>query len=131
MSLGVRTPCQSKRSSMTIAFRDECCVVTGVWNAVACAGLGIVGEQQVVGIAELPGHRPGVRIEEQLCVVEPPSPFGAIFAPDFVAIELTRPQSLDASMPDELVTLFELNDVGFLSVRCVNSRRNTSLAYFE
>jgi hypothetical protein len=47
-------------------LRHDGRVVARVGKQVARAGPGIVGEQQVVDVAELPADRPGVRIQQQL-----------------------------------------------------------------
>src|SRR5215471_646706 len=69
-------------------LRDNCSVVAPIRRPLARPRLWIVGEKQVVSVPELTRHGFGVWIEEQLRFVEPQPPFRAIFAANFVAIEL-------------------------------------------
>src|SRR5689334_10900072 len=60
-------------------FRYDSSVVATVEDALPRAGLRIVGEEQVVGVAKLRRDRFRVWVEEQLGVVESQSPFRTVF----------------------------------------------------
>ena len=92
-------------------------------DAFAGAGLGIVGEQQVVGVAELPGDRLRVRVEQQLGVVEAQPPLGPVLAADLVAVQLPGSDALDMGVPDEPVALGQLDDVGRVAVSLVEQQQ--------
>ena len=76
-------------------LRHDGRVVAAVRKPFPRARLGIVGEQQIVDVAELPGDGLGIRVEQQLGVVETQPPLRPVFAANLVAVELAGPQPFD------------------------------------
>src|SRR5262245_14784253 len=60
--------------------------VAAILHAFAASWLRIVGEQQVVGVAELPGHGLRVRVQEEFGIVESQSPLRTVLTANLVAI---------------------------------------------
>src|SRR5262249_25207784 len=80
---------------------------------LAAARMGLVREQQVVPVPELPGDRLRVGIEQELGLVEAQPPLRPVLALHLVAVELPRSDPADLRVPDELVALLEADDVGW------------------
>src|SRR5262245_19349966 len=105
------------------ALWDDSGVVAAILNAIAGSRLRIVGEQQVVGVAELPGRGFGVRVEEQFGVVESQAPLRAVFPANLVAVQLSGLKALNVSVPDEPVALLQTNDVRGIAVCSVEKEQ--------
>ena len=103
---GARSPCQSKASSTTMPFGTIARLSReSSERSSLAAGCAIVGEQQVVGVAELAGHRLRVRIEQELGSLKRRPHCGPVLAAHPVAVELARPQAARQRVPDVLVAV--------------------------
>src|SRR5262245_18102451 len=89
---------------------------------ISRSGLWIISKQQVVVVAELSGDRLGVRIEQQFRVIEAKTPLRPILAAHLVAVELAGAQSFHARMPDKLLAIGQLDDVGGIAVGFVEEK---------
>src|SRR5258705_6483172 len=105
------------------ALRDDGGVVAAILNALTGTGLRIVGEQQVVGVAELPGHGLRVGIEKQFGVVESQAPFRAVLTANLVAVQLSGVDAFYECVPHEPVALLQTNDVRGIAVSLVEEEQ--------
>lgn len=100
-------------------FGDDGGVVARVEAELSGSGAGVVGEKEVIGVAELAGDGFGVGIKEELRFIEAEAPPGMVVAADFIAVELAGFQAADEGMPDEAVAVAEGNDVGWIALGSV------------
>jgi hypothetical protein len=112
-------------------LRHETGVVAVVRRQIPARSARLVGEQQIVHVAELAGHGSGVGVQEELRLVEAEALLRAILAACLVAVELPRPDALDETVPDELRAVSQLDHVGRLAVGTIEGSKNISPALRE
>ena len=106
-------------------------VIPRVAREIAVRRVRVVCEKQVVGIAELAGHRLRARVQQEFGVVEAQAPLGPVFTAHLVRIELAGPQAAHQRVPDVLVrSRSRITSVGSPSGESKSSR-NTSTALRE
>src|SRR5438105_672320 len=71
-------------------LRGDVRVVAGVERQIASGVRRVVREQEVLRVARLAAHGLGVRIEQELVLVEPMSARGIERTPHAIAVALTR-----------------------------------------